>query len=779
MGFEVNANTLALWSSAGMARLTTAASITESGLMDRGPSGRHLIATDLTGSVVNLVASAAATLFAAIEVPTFSIAPNRWLRRVAPDASFNSALLGEWTISLFMKMRFNAGATLRKVLVVAGPIGDTVEAENYLVSLEFNPTDKSLQVFWEQGLGVNVVALTPAAQWVDDEWELWTIRKKAEGGGTYKVSIFKRGVLIYELGGLANASGGGSSAIGLGNDPLVGGTTNIAYASYEEVHIQSRALSDAEVVEDAKYGVHSLRILRSYWLDQTNVILTFNNAVTGVSSANFIPSSGTVTAASANYNNDPCLVKLTLTGTDNDNILTITPTASLVTAWRGLSTTDVAYLPPNEDDAVVVVDTAPRSADKREYDGAFSSYYPLTLTPPEELLAVAAVPAGNELRILFGNDLNVSIPETVDPSRYAVLTSAGLLAVTSVEVEPRSVVLTLASSPPSGACSVTISAGTAQSDEGGLLSLTTLPFAGPEALLAIAADIDGTDLRIYFGEDIDQVYAPTEYTFSYSVTTPAGALAVNSVIRESRSVVLQLAAAPPPGDCSVLVSAGVARSVDGGSVAATMLDFQGQDVAGASEFRAIVAVFTAPQLRIYFGDDIDETYAPTTNPANYTITTPLGPMTASAVAFEDLAVVLTLPPGVPPEWCSVTVAAGAVRSVDESPAAEATLDFQGADTIAPTVSNFEPALGQKLRPDTVVSFDVRDNRVLANTLLVVRFATTGMTELVHDGTAFRNAYQGSRTAIEGGFRYSVSRRVGWPAGPTFQVYATDNSGNHT
>lgn len=103
-----------------------------------------------------------------------------------------------------------------------------------------------------------------------------------------------------------------------------------------------------------------------------------------------------------------------------------------------------------------------------------------------------------------------------------------------------------------------------------------------------------------------------------------------------------------------------------------------------------------------------------------------------------------------------------------------------ADTTAPIVSNFDPAPGTPIARTAAVSFDVTDESGDFRRIFVVAFyPTTGMTEVVHDGDAFRGHYaaSSSRTMIAGGFRYSVLRTGGWPGAPTIQTFAIDRAGN--
>jgi hypothetical protein len=67
-----------------------------------------------------------------------------------------------------------------------------------------------------------------------------------------------------------------------------------------------------------------------------------------------------------------------------------------------------------------------------------------------------------------------------------------------------------------------------------------------------------------------------------------------------------------------------------------------------------------------------------------------------------------------------------------------------------------------------------DRRVL----VAVRFDELALTELVHDGDAFTVAYEGtsSRSAIAGGYRYSILRNPIWPDDPVVRIFAFSTTG---
>ncbi len=103
----------------------------------------------------------------------------------------------------------------------------------------------------------------------------------------------------------------------------------------------------------------------------------------------------------------------------------------------------------------------------------------------------------------------------------------------------------------------------------------------------------------------------------------------------------------------------------------------------------------------------------------------------------------------------------------------------GTEVIPPVVGNLLPASGP-LEKHTVVSFDVTDDSGLRQVFVVAAFPSN-IKELIHDGTDFNQGYRNSfntRSAISGGYHYTVRRDQGWTeATVSIEVYAIDTSGN--
>jgi hypothetical protein len=105
-------------------------------------------------------------------------------------------------------------------------------------------------------------------------------------------------------------------------------------------------------------------------------------------------------------------------------------------------------------------------------------------------------------------------------------------------------------------------------------------------------------------------------------------------------------------------------------------------------------------------------------------------------------------------------------------------DFLG-DIVAPVVSNVTPTPGTVITRSTPVGADITDNGTFRRIIVAVFYPATGLTEMVHDGDAFRGFYalSSTREPISGGFRYRVLRDGGWPSAPTLQAWPIDTRGN--
>jgi hypothetical protein len=101
------------------------------------------------------------------------------------------------------------------------------------------------------------------------------------------------------------------------------------------------------------------------------------------------------------------------------------------------------------------------------------------------------------------------------------------------------------------------------------------------------------------------------------------------------------------------------------------------------------------------------------------------------------------------------------------------------DVTPPIVGNVSPAGGTGIESTQVITFDITDESELAHVAVFASFAD-GTAEMIHDGDGFRGKYVGganTRSAIAGGFSYSVLRIGGWLQAPTIEYLPIDSSGN--
>lgn len=95
------------------------------------------------------------------------------------------------------------------------------------------------------------------------------------------------------------------------------------------------------------------------------------------------------------------------------------------------------------------------------------------------------------------------------------------------------------------------------------------------------------------------------------------------------------------------------------------------------------------------------------------------------------------------------------------------------DITAPVITILDPPNGTAVGPSTRIKFRITDNVGFRRQLPMFRFPTAEdpdkyRYELIHDGEAFTPDYEGTRTAIAGGFEFEVGRKGGWSATISYQ-----------
>ena len=102
---------------------------------------------------------------------------------------------------------------------------------------------------------------------------------------------------------------------------------------------------------------------------------------------------------------------------------------------------------------------------------------------------------------------------------------------------------------------------------------------------------------------------------------------------------------------------------------------------------------------------------------------------------------------------------------------------------APAIFDFDPPVGTTLPSKSHrIKFKVTDDVLLRRVMIIARFPTKLIEEVVHDGDSFGPMYSNgtnSRSNITGGFQYQTLRDGGWPADPDFKAIAIDAVGNET
>lgn len=99
---------------------------------------------------------------------------------------------------------------------------------------------------------------------------------------------------------------------------------------------------------------------------------------------------------------------------------------------------------------------------------------------------------------------------------------------------------------------------------------------------------------------------------------------------------------------------------------------------------------------------------------------------------------------------------------------------------APQIVNVVPVSGTTITATSTISFDVIDltNPIRRVIITVTHGSKANVTEVVHNGTEFKGAYQYVSTieTIPNGYRYTLKRTGGWFSSPYFEVFAIDTTG---
>ncbi len=88
------------------------------------------------------------------------------------------------------------------------------------------------------------------------------------------------------------------------------------------------------------------------------------------------------------------------------------------------------------------------------------------------------------------------------------------------------------------------------------------------------------------------------------------------------------------------------------------------------------------------------------------------------------------------------------------------------------VANADPVNLENVEPREPIVFDVLSSEDLLRVVVCVEYPEAP-TELAHDGDNFHPPYEGTRSAVTGGFRYVLRSTGGWRNSPSPTIFAVD------
>lgn len=99
----------------------------------------------------------------------------------------------------------------------------------------------------------------------------------------------------------------------------------------------------------------------------------------------------------------------------------------------------------------------------------------------------------------------------------------------------------------------------------------------------------------------------------------------------------------------------------------------------------------------------------------------------------------------------------------------------------PVLANISPAASTLIPSDTYVAFQITSSPSLQRTMVFAHYPGAGIQEVVYDGTSFTERYAplSTRTAISGGFQFTILRTPIWPDSPEISIYAINSSAEET
>lgn len=171
------------------------------------------------------------------------------LEGVSSPAPASLRVSGDVTVQFLYTPIKNEPGTAGSALFICGGSG-SLEANNELYSLLLDGTAGSITpIFrWEHGAGTRVTVTDVAFNMTPGRPQHIVGRRFSDGVGTSTGQLWVNGVLIAELTGQTNPTGGTSSPIYLGREAA--GNVAIQIAALHAIKVVDRSLTDEELLDE-------------------------------------------------------------------------------------------------------------------------------------------------------------------------------------------------------------------------------------------------------------------------------------------------------------------------------------------------------------------------------------------------------------------------------------------------------------------------------------------------------------------------------------------------
>lgn len=173
------------------------------------------------------------------------------------DSELVNAAYYNWTAHALIRPR--ASSSFFPIFGLCGFVDSATLTENalFVVSVTVGATDQdfSIEVDWETSAGATVSYVSSNYAGYLNEWSLVTVRKRdlTALGGNCLIDVFVNGVLISTSGAVVSAGSGTSARFSIGSLEQTGPSqSGNFFGDIAHVSFHAEALSDAEIVEDAR-----------------------------------------------------------------------------------------------------------------------------------------------------------------------------------------------------------------------------------------------------------------------------------------------------------------------------------------------------------------------------------------------------------------------------------------------------------------------------------------------------------------------------------------------